>query len=115
MARTRLRGNGMTTSVSQSVGTQTSHAESEPSGTIAAVRRRPLMLLVRHTLPTPEPLRCDLRQQRREVAAVNNKNEIELKAQLTRDELVGHLHALADSIASGRVVIEHGLKVAQLE
>ena len=36
---------------------------------------------------------------------MSKPNEIKLEAQLTRDELVSHLHALADSFAAGRVVI----------
>ena len=46
---------------------------------------------------------------------MSKQNEIKLEAQLTRHELVNHLHALADSFAAGRVVIEQGTRVAVLE
>ena len=46
---------------------------------------------------------------------MSKQNEIKLEAQLTRAELINHLHALADSFAAGRVVIEQGTRVAVLE
>jgi amphi-Trp domain-containing protein len=43
------------------------------------------------------------------------KNKIAVKRQLTADELVEHLHALADSFASGRIVVEQGTRLVTME
>jgi amphi-Trp domain-containing protein len=46
---------------------------------------------------------------------VGKHNQIEIKQHLTRDELISHLHALADSFAAGNVVIQQGPRVAALQ
>jgi amphi-Trp domain-containing protein len=46
---------------------------------------------------------------------VSEKKKIEIKGNATPQELSKHLHALADSFASGRVVIEQGNKFVALK
>ncbi|MEY4548750.1 MAG: hypothetical protein RL685_4945 [Pseudomonadota bacterium] len=43
------------------------------------------------------------------------RNQIEIKQHLTRDELISHLHALADSFAAGHVVLQQGSRLAALQ
>lgn len=42
-------------------------------------------------------------------------NQIEIKQHLTRDELIAHLHSLADSFAAGNVVLQQGARLAALQ
>jgi amphi-Trp domain-containing protein len=46
---------------------------------------------------------------------VSEKKKIEVKGHVHPDELSKHLHALADSFASGRVVIEQGNRFVALK
>jgi amphi-Trp domain-containing protein len=46
---------------------------------------------------------------------VSEKRKIEVKGHATSSELSKHLHALADSFASGRVVIEQGSRFVALK
>lgn len=46
---------------------------------------------------------------------MSKRNQIEIKQHVTRDELISHLHALAESFAAGHVVIQQGSRVAALQ
>ncbi|MEY2933435.1 MAG: hypothetical protein RL033_4184 [Pseudomonadota bacterium] len=46
---------------------------------------------------------------------MSKRNQIEIKQHLTRDELISHLHDLADSFAAGHVVLQQGSRRAALQ